>query len=256
MTRFEGKSVLISGAGSGLGRAMALAFAREGAKLLIADLRPEGLAATENELRAEGSAVVALVADVAEETTASRLVAATLEAYGRLDIAINNAGIIHPMAKLAQIETAMMRRILDVNLMGVFLAMKAQIPVMEGQGAGVILNVASAAGVSGAPLLGAYAAAKHAVVGMTKTAAAESARKGVRINALCPASTDTPMVSEIISAMGRDPKEARDRIVMATPMARLATPEEIVAGALYLCAPENGFMTGHSLVIDGGLTAI
>ena len=256
MTRYEGKSVIVTGAGSGLGKHMALRFAAEGAKLIISDINAGSLEATRAEIAATGAAIEAIPADVANEASAPMLVEACLKAYGSLDVAVNNAGIIHPMTKVWQIDATTMRRILEVNFMGVFLALKAQIPVMEKQGQGVILNVASVAGVSGAPLLGAYAASKHAVVGLTKTAAAESARKGVRINALCPASTDTPMVSFMIDHMGRDPKEAHDRIAMLTPMARLATIDEIVQGALWICSPENSFMTGHALVLDGGLTTI
>lgn len=255
MKRYEGQSVIITGAGSGLGRAMALRFAAEGARLVISDIKAEGLEATKADIAASAP-VETIVADIADEATAPRLVETCLKAYGRLDVAINNAGIIHPMTKLSQIDAGTMRRILNVNVMGVFLGLKAQIPVMEKQGQGVILNVSSVAGVSGAPLLGAYAASKHAVIGLTKTAAAETARKGLRINALCPASTDTPMVGGMIESMGRDPKEAHDRIAMLTPMARLATADEIVQGALWICSAENSFMTGHALILDGGLMTI
>ena len=256
MRRYDGKSVIVTGAASGLGKEMARRFAAEGAKLVISDINAPALEALRAEIAASGASVEAFPADIADEATAPMLVEACLKAYGVLDVAVNNAGIIHPMTKVPQITAQTMRRILEVNYMGVFLALKAQIPVMEKRGQGVILNVASVAGVSGAPLLGAYAASKHAVVGLTKTAAAESARKGVRINALCPASTDTPMVGFMIESMGRDPKEAHDRIAMLTPMARLATVDEIVQGALWICSPENSFMTGHALVIDGGLTTI
>lgn len=256
MKRYQGKSVLITGAGSGIGKAAALAFASEGARLLICDLKRETLELTARELRDKGSEVVAIEADVADEETAPTLVSAAQSAFGRLDIAINNAGVAHAMAKLPRIEIETMRLMLNVNLMGVFLAMRAQIPVMEAQGAGVILNVASVAGISGAPLLGAYVAAKHGVIGLTKTAAAESAKRNVRINAICPASTDTAMVSDIIASSGRDREEALQKIVMATPMARLATIDEIVQAILWICSAQNSFMTGHALVLDGGLTTI
>lgn len=256
MKRYAEKSVIITGAGSGIGKATALSFAAEGAKLVLSDLNETTLSATADEIGASGAAVVAIAGDVADESTAPKLVEVCLDAYGRLDVAVNNAGVAHAMAKLPQIPSEAMALMLRVNLMGVFLAMKAQIPVMEKQGGGVILNVASVAGLIGAPLLSAYAAAKHGVIGLTKSASAESARKGVRINAVCPASTDTPMVSEMVDAMGRDPKEAIQRVVMATPMARLANVDEVVQAILWICAPENGFMTGHALTIDGGLSAI
>lgn len=256
MMRYANKAVIVTGAGSGIGKATALRFAAEGAKLVISDLNEAALMGTADEIRAIGASVVAIAGDVADEATAPKLVEACLAAYGRLDIAINNAGVAHAMAKLPHIPSEAMALMLRVNLMGVFLAMKAQIPVMEKQGGGVILNVASVAGLIGAPLLSAYSAAKHGVIGLTKSASAESARKGVRINAVCPASTDTPMVSEMVDAMGRDPKEAVQRVVMATPMARLATVDEVVQAILWICSPENSFMTGHALTIDGGLSAI
>ncbi|MBY0612483.1 MAG: glucose 1-dehydrogenase [Beijerinckiaceae bacterium] len=256
MMRYADKAVIVTGAGSGIGKATALRFAAEGAKLVVSDLNEAALMDTADEIKVLGAAVTPLVGDVADESTAPKLVQGCLDSYGALDIAINNAGVAHAMAKLPKIPVEAMALMLRVNLMGVFLAMKAQIPVMERQGAGVILNVASVAGLIGAPLLSAYAAAKHGVIGLTKSASAESARKGVRINAVCPASTDTPMVSEMVDAMGRDPKEAVQRVVMATPMARLATVDEVVQAILWICSPENSFMTGHALTIDGGLSAI
>ncbi len=256
MNRYKGKSVIITGAGNGIGKGAAMAFASEGAKLVLSDLNATTLEAVASELRKTGSEVVTLVADVADDATAPALVAACLKAYGRLDVAINNAGVAHPIAKLPKIDNAQARLMLSVNLMGVFMAMKAQIPVMEAQGAGVIANVASVAGVSGAPLMAAYAASKHGVIGLTKSAAAESAKRGVRINAICPASTETNMVTDLVKAQGGDMSEAVQRIAMATPMARLATVDEIVQGILWICSDENSFMTGHALVLDGGLTTM
>ncbi|MBL8587705.1 MAG: SDR family oxidoreductase, partial [Methylobacteriaceae bacterium] len=174
----------------------------------------------------------------------------------RLDAAVNNAGIAHPFAKLVDTDPATMQRMLAVNVMGVFHALRAQIPVMERQGGGAILNVASVAGVVGAPLLGAYAAAKHAVIGLTKSAAGETARRGVRVNALCPAFAATDMVEGMVAAMRGGPEEATARIVANLPMRRLARPEEVVEAMLFACDPANGFMTGHALVIDGGLSAV
>lgn len=254
--RFHDKVVLITGAARGLGRRAAERFAAEGARLVLGDIDAAGVEAVAAGLRAAGAQAVALAGDVAREETASRLVEAALGAYGRLDAAVNNAGVCHPFARLAEIETATMERMLAVNAMGVFYALKAQIPVMERQGGGAILNVASVAGIVGAPLLGAYAAAKHAVIGLTKSAAGEAARKGVRINALCPAFAATDMVGGLLAGMRGGVEEATARVVGHVPMRRLAGPDEVVEAMLFACAPENSFMTGHALVIDGGLSAV
>jgi len=179
-----------------------------------------------------------------------------LRTYGRLDIAINNAGIAHRNNKLADIDREIMQRVLNVNLMGVFYAMKHQLPQMEAQKDGIILNVASVAGLIGAPFLSAYTAAKHGVVGLTKSAAAEYARSGIRINAICPSFASTPMVSEMLAEMRGSLGEALARTVGAIPMRRLATPDEVVQAMLWMCSPENSFMTGTALALDGGLTAI
>ncbi len=256
LSRFNGLSVLITGAARGFGRLAAEGFAREGARLVISDILEPELLETAGHLRAAGAEVVAHVGDIGDEETASALVAAALARYGRLDVAINNAGVVHPTMKLPKIDSATMERMLRINVMGVFHAMRAEIPVMEGQGAGVILNVSSVAGLGGAPLLAAYAASKHAVIGLTKTAAAESARKGLRINAICPAFTDTPMLAGSLSHSAGDRQEALARMVQNVPMGRVAQPREIVQAMLWICSPGNSFMTGQALAIDGGLTAL
>jgi NAD(P)-dependent dehydrogenase (short-subunit alcohol dehydrogenase family) len=256
LSRFNGFSVLVTGAARGFGRLAAEAFAREGARLVISDILAPELEETARHLRAAGVEVVAHAGDIGAEETAPALVAAALKSYGRLDVALNNAGVVHPTMKLPKIDAATMERMLRINLMGVFFAMRAEIPVMEGQGSGVILNVSSVAGLGGAPLLAAYAASKHAVIGLTKTAAAESARKGLRINAICPAFTDTPMLADSLAHIGRDREEALARMVQNVPMGRVGQPGEIVQAMLWMCAPENSFMTGQALAIDGGLTAL
>jgi NAD(P)-dependent dehydrogenase (short-subunit alcohol dehydrogenase family) len=254
--RFAGKAVLVTGAARGFGRLAALDFAREGARLVISDQDADGLEATAAELAVLGAEVEAHPGDVAQEATAEALVAASLARFGALDVALNNAGIGQDFMKLRDTPTALMERILAVDLMAVFLALKHQIPAMERQGGGAILNVSSAAGLVGAPMLAAYAAAKHGVVGLTRSAAGECARKGVRINAICPAFAATAMVEDFLDQMhgGRD--AAVGRIVANMPMRRLGTPAEVVQAMLWLCAPENSFMTGHALAVDGGLTAV
>ena len=207
------------------------------------------------------TAVETLAGDVSRWETAEALVARAVAAYGRLDVAVNNAGIGGGIAKLPQIEVAQAERLFAINLMGVFLALKAQIPAMERQFAedgrgGVILNLASVAGVVGAPLLAVYSAAKHGVVGLTKSAAGETARKGIRINCLCPAFARTAMVESFLERMEGEAEEAEARVVAHMPMRRMAGPEEVVQAILWACAPENSFMTGHALVLDGGLSAV
>jgi NAD(P)-dependent dehydrogenase (short-subunit alcohol dehydrogenase family) len=212
-------------------------------------------------LRGDGHAIETRVADISQEATAIELVQAALASFGRLDVAVNNAGIAHPFTRLTAIEGATLERMLAVNVMGVFYGMKHQIVAMERLAAetgrtGAILNVSSVAGLVGAPLLSAYAAAKHAFVGLTRSAAAETARRGVRINALCPAFTSTDMVTGMVDHMHGTPDEALSRIVAALPMRRLAEADEIVQAMLWMCSPENSFTTGQALAIDGGLSAV
>jgi NAD(P)-dependent dehydrogenase (short-subunit alcohol dehydrogenase family) len=256
MRRYEGKIVLITGAASGFGRRAAERFAAEGARLVLGDIQEAGLAETQKLVEAVGARVVARSTDVGNGEAVAALVAAGTDAFGRIDVALNNAGVAHATMKLVDTDEAVMRRMFDVNVMGVFHGMKAQIPVMERQGGGVILNTASVAGVTGAPLLAAYAAAKHAVIGLTKTAAAETARKGIRVNAICPAFADTPMLTESLAQPGRTQEEMVSRLVQTMPMRRAGTADEIVQAMLWICSAENSFMTGHALVVDGGLTAL
>jgi len=254
--RFAGKTVLITGAASGFGRRAAERFAAEGASLVLGDIQEQGLAETARLVEAAGAKVAVRVTNVAHGPAVQLLVQAAVDTFGRLDVALNNAGIAHSTMKLVDTDEALMRRMFDVNVMGVFLGMKSQIPVMERHGGGVILNTASVAGIAGAPLLAAYAAAKHAVIGLTKTAAAETARKGIRINAICPAFAETPMLMESVMHGDRPKEEMISRLVQTMPMRRPGTTDEIVQAMLWICSPENSFMTGHALVVDGGLTAI
>ena len=254
VNRFDTLSILLTGAAGGFGRRAAERFAQEGARLVIADIARKPLEDLADALRATGAEVTARVADVAREEDAAALVQAALDAHGRLDIAVNNAGIAHPFAKLADLDLATMERMVRVNLVGTFLALKYQIPAMERTG-GAILNVASVAGVAGAPLLAAYAAAKHGIIGLTRSAAVEYARSNVRVNAICPSFAETSMVTGFLDAMRGGPDAGLARIVSAIPLRRLATVDEVVEAMLFLCAPTNTFMTGHALVLDGGLTA-
>lgn len=256
MRRYAGKTVLITGAASGFGRLAAQRFSAEGADVVLGDIQEAALAETQRSVEAAGGRAVAVVTDVSKLADCQALVRAGLDRFGRLDVALNNAGVAHGTIKLVDTDEALMRKMFEVNVMGVFNGLKAQIPVMEGQGGGAILNTASVAGVTGAPLLAAYAAAKHAVIGLTKTVSAEVARKGIRVNAICPAFAETPMLNETLLEDGRPKDEKISRLVQTMPMRRPGTADEIVQAMLWICSPENSFMTGHSLVVDGGLTAL
>jgi NAD(P)-dependent dehydrogenase (short-subunit alcohol dehydrogenase family) len=254
--RFDYKDqvVLITGAAGGFGRLAAAEFARAGAKLILCDLSADELEEVRSSLATSDVAIEP--GDVSQEETHRRLVARATNGHGRLDIAINNAGVAHAFTKITDTDNATMQQMLAVNVFGVFLAMKHQLPVMERQNAGAILNVSSVAGIVGAPLLAAYSAAKHAVIGLTKSAAGEYARKGIRINAICPAFAETHMLTGMLDQMRGGAEAARQRIVSNMPMRRFARPEEIVQAMLWICSRENSFMTGHALVLDGGLSAV
>ena len=253
---YEGASVLISGAAGGFGRLAAERFAAAGARLVLTDILESGLEEAAAAARALGAEVAALPGDIADETLPEKLVAAAVAHYGRLDVAINNAGIVHPFRKFTDIDAGTVERVIRTDLIAVFHAMKFELKQMEAQRAGVILNVSSVAGTGGAPLLSAYAAAKHGVIGLTRSAALEYARFGIRINAICPSFAATPMVTEGLAGQRGSPDEAAARMTAGIPMRRLATAEEVVQAMLWICSPANSFMTGHALAIDGGLSAI
>ena len=256
--RFEGKTVLITGAGSGFGRLAAERFAAEGARLALADIDEDALADTA--WRLEELPHIAIRTDVSREEDQRRLVDETMAHFGRLDIALNNAGVGAPLARLPDTPVEEFDRIMAINARGVFLGMKFQLPVMAAAGGGWILNTASAAGVIGAGMLSAYAASKHAVVGLTRAAADEYARFNVRVNAICPSFAVTPLFDEMADMVAGARNESREaayrRIAGRIPMRRVAEAGEIVAVMLMLCDPENTFMTGQAVSVDGGLTAV
>ena len=248
MSRFENRTVLITGAASGFGALAARRFAAEGATVILGDVND--CAPLAEEL---GGA--AARCDVSKPEDQEALVALAMERTGRLDVALNNAGIGHPLGFMAEIAFEDFQRQMAVNLGGCFLGMKYQLPVMMKGGGGAILNTASAAGLVSAPLSGAYSAAKHAVIGLTKTAADEYARFGIRVNALCPSFADTPMVDELRAGLGGDAAAVDPKLTNRIPMRRVADAEEIVQAMLWASAPENSFYTGQALALDGGLTA-
>ncbi|WP_417425815.1 SDR family NAD(P)-dependent oxidoreductase [Hoeflea sp.] len=257
MAKFDGRVVILTGATGGFGRAAARFFRDEGASLVLSDLDVDALGALAGEI---GGDNVIVAGDICDPDLSQQLVEVALSRFGRLDIAVNNAGIVNDLAPLPKTSLKAARQIIDVDLMGVFYAMRAQLPVLEQRfretgETGVIVNVASVAGVVAAPMLSVYAAAKHGVVGLTKSAAIEYARRGVRINALCPSFARTPMVSGFLDKTGDDGEAAEAKLVRSIPMGRLAEVNEVIAGLSYLADPASSFVTGQTLQIDGGLSA-
>jgi NAD(P)-dependent dehydrogenase (short-subunit alcohol dehydrogenase family) len=248
----DGKILLVTGASSGIGRATALAGAREGARIVAADLAAEGGAETVDMIKRQGGEATFVRTDVTRATEVEILIQAAVAAYGRIDCAHNNAGIEGELATTADYAEEDWDRVMAVNLKGVWLCMKYEIPQMLQQGGGSIVNTASLAGVVGARRMSAYVASKHGVAGLTKTAALEYARSGIRVNAVCPGFIHTAMVDRIF--LSRRPDIA-DRLAEAEPMGRLGQPEEVAEAVVWLCSDAASFVTGHTLTIDGGLFA-
>lgn len=248
--RLVGKVALVTGGGSGIGRASALAFAREGAKVVVADVNAQGGDQTVQMLKSTGSEAIFIRTDVTKLAEVESMVSRAIEAYGRLDCAFNNAGVESSQRSTVDCAEQDFDRIININLKGVWLCMKYEIPPMLRQGRGAIVNTASTLGLVGAPRRPEYVASKHGVVGLTKVAALECAALGIRVNAVCPGMIDTPLVERI---MIREP-EAKER-GLAMPMGRLGTPEEIAEAVVWLCSDAASFMTGHTMAIDGGWVA-
>ena len=258
---YQDQTVIITGATGGFGSTAARRFHAEGARLVLCDLDRSKLEDLSRELG--GTDIEILAGSVAEEQVSADLVALSLSRFGRLDIAINNAGIAYQQKKLPDIASDEARKVMDINLMGMFYALKHQLPQMEKQfretgTGGTIVNLASIAGVVGAPGGSIYAASKHAVVGLTKSAAIEYARRGIRINALCPSYARTPMVTGNLFGEPKDPDalaKAEADLVRGIPMRRLAEVDEIMEALFFIASPANSFMTGQTIQVDGGLTA-
>ncbi len=249
--QFTGKVVLITGASAGIGRATALAFAREGARVTVSDVdEREGETTVQQICNGGGEAIFAR-ADVSREADVEAMVARAVHAFGGLDYAFNNAGIEGALATTGEYASDAWRRVIDVNLTGVFLCMKHEIPVLLERGGGVIVNDASILGLVGFATAPAYTAAKHGVLGLTKVAAQEYATRGIRINAVCPGFVETPMVMERGVHAGAD-AAAYGQLAALHPMNRLGKPDEIAGAVLWLCSESASFTTGHPLVVDGG----
>ena len=244
--QFEGKVALVTGAGSGIGRASAITFAHEGAQMVVADIATECAEETVRLIEAAGGEATFAQADVSVGADTADLVAHAVRTYGRLDYAHNNAGVLGQRAKTADCSEEEWDRIIGINLKGVWLCMRNEIPRMLESGGGAIVNTASVSGVVGVRSFPAYVASKHGVAGLTKAAALDYARAGIRVNAVCPGFIDTPLVGFTAG----DDKRAE-----MLPMGRLGTPQEVAEAVVWLCSDAASYVTGHTMLVDGGMTA-
>jgi NAD(P)-dependent dehydrogenase (short-subunit alcohol dehydrogenase family) len=250
MADMAGKVVVVTGGGSGMGRAAALAFAREGARVMVADIGGATAEETAAMIRKAGGEAQSVAVDVSQADQVEAMIAATMAAWGRLDCAFNNAGINIEHGPLVECSEEEWERVLAVNLKGVWLCMRAEIPRMVASGGGRIVNNASIVGLRGSRNTPAYVASKHGIVGLTRAAALEYGQAGIRVNAVCPGAIKTQMY---LDREGDDPAN-NARIAAANVLNRLGSPEDVAGAVLWLCSDATSFVTGHCLVVDGGET--
>ena len=248
---FAGKVALITGGSFGIGRATAIAFAKRGAKVVIADWVEDPEGETLEQVKQAGSEGLFIRCDVSKANDVKLVVEKTLGAFQKIDFAFNNAGIEGSSAPVHECSEENWDKTININLKGIWLCMKYEIPTMLQQGKGAIVNCASVAGLSGFAGLSAYTASKHGVIGLTKTAALENAKSGVRVNAVCPGVIHTAMVDRVT---GKD-KEVEKAYVAMEPVGRMGTPEEVAEAVVWLCSDAASFVTGHAMAVDGGYSA-
>jgi NAD(P)-dependent dehydrogenase (short-subunit alcohol dehydrogenase family) len=249
---FQDKVVLVTGGGGGIGRASALAFARAGARVAVVDLAADAGRETVEQIQGLGAQALFIQANVAQSADVEAMVATVVQTWGRLDCAFNNAGIEEEHMRLADCREETFDRIMAVNVKGVWLCLKHELAQMMKQGGGTIVNTASVAGLVGAPKMAAYSASKHAVLGLTKSAALEYGRSNIRVNAVCPGVIRTAMFDRAVQA---DPKVG-PAVAKLHPVGRIGEAEEVAAVVLWLCSDAASFVTGHAHTVDGGMTAV
>jgi NAD(P)-dependent dehydrogenase (short-subunit alcohol dehydrogenase family) len=253
---FSGKVALVTGGGNGIGRAACIAFAKQGAKVVAVDRDGAAAEATAGIIRQSGGDAVAVTADVTKSADVKAYVKAAIDKYGRVDCFFNNAGIEGKVSPIVDYDEAVFDAVLGVNVKGVFLGLKHVLPEMIRQGGGAIVNTASVAGLVGTPGMPAYVASKHAVIGLTKTAAGEVARQGIRVNAVCPGPVDTRMIHSLEAQLSPgDPASVNQRYQASLPTGRYSTAEEIANMVLFLCSDLASNTTGGQFVVDGGRTS-
>ncbi|WP_248515753.1 SDR family oxidoreductase [Salinarchaeum laminariae] len=251
MNGISGSTTIVTGGGSGIGREAALRFAEEGANVVVADVDTDGAAETADLVREAGGEATVTDTDVSDPNDVEAMVDTAVETYGGLDYAFNNAGIEGESEPAGEHPLDNWERVIDVNLKGVFLCMRYELPAMLESGGGSIVNTSSIAGIVGFPNLSPYVASKHGVIGLTKNAALEYSGEGVRVNAISPGVIETPMVQR----SQEDDPEQMEQVKAATPIGRLGAPDEIGDAAVWLCSEDASFVTGETLVIDGGYVA-
>src|SRR5437763_16221932 len=248
---FTGKVAFVTGAASGIGRAAALAFAREGASVVVADVSEQGNQETARMIEEQGGRALAVRCDVTRGEDVRAALDKTVEAFGRLDVAFNNAGVEpKKVVPTAEVEEEEWDRIINIDLRGVFLCMKYEIPLMLKHGGGAIVNTSSGAGIIGIKGNPAYTAAQHGVIGLTRAAALDYAAQNIRINAVCPGYIDSPMMARFTGGTA----EGRARVISEEPIGRMGRPEEIANAVVWLCSDAAAFVVGHAMVVDGGQT--